>query len=165
MLARKNGNENPIWSWNDSPAVASDSTYGGNCFMYKALNNTKAIWGYTEDLEIHTGPPALNYEDNTRCIYAIKVKRVTPIVKHIYIHMCFLHEQYDKSIFIPKYEKYIIMSADMCTKPCLGPVISCSTKWMTGFHFCINISGHALMGRPAARLETMALVIRSFVLV
>ena len=30
---------------------------------------------------------------------------------------------------------------------------------------CINISGHTLMGRPAARLETMAVVIRSYVLV
>ena len=29
---------------------------------------------------------------------------------------------------------------------------------------CINISSHALMGRPAARLEMMALVIRSYVI-
>ena len=25
------------------------------------------------------------------------------------------------------------MTADMCTKPCLGPIISESTKWMAGF--------------------------------
>ena len=31
--------------------------------------------------------------------------------------------------------------------------------------FCRNMSGHALMGRPAARLETMALLIHSYVLV
>ena len=30
---------------------------------------------------------------------------------------------------------------------------------------CKNMSGHALMGRPASRLETMALVIHSYVLV
>ena len=30
---------------------------------------------------------------------------------------------------------------------------------------CRNISGHALMGRPDARLEMMALMIRSYVLV
>ena len=30
---------------------------------------------------------------------------------------------------------------------------------------CRNMSGHTLMGRPAARLETMALAIRSYVLV
>ena len=30
---------------------------------------------------------------------------------------------------------------------------------------CINIPGHALMGRPPARLETMSLVISSYVLV
>ena len=30
---------------------------------------------------------------------------------------------------------------------------------------CRNMSGHALMGRPAARLVTMVLVIRSYVLV
>ena len=31
--------------------------------------------------------------------------------------------------------------------------------------YCINMSGHALMGRPAARMETMALVINLYVLV
>ena len=34
-----------------------------------------------------------------------------------------------------------------------------------GKHNWRNISGHALMGRPAARLETMVLVINSYVLV
>ena len=27
------------------------------------------------------------------------------------------------------------MPTDMCTKPCLGPIISWSTKWMTVLHF------------------------------
>ena len=35
----------------------------------------------------------------------------------------------------------------------------------TMYAYCRNMSGHALMGRPAARLEMMALVIRSYVLV
>ena len=34
-----------------------------------------------------------------------------------------------------------------------------------GNNCCRNIPGHAFMDRPAARLETMALVIRSYVLV
>ena len=34
-----------------------------------------------------------------------------------------------------KYEKSSVMPAGMCTKPCSGPIISRSTKWITGFRF------------------------------
>ena len=42
--------------------------------------------------------------------------------------MCFLQEQNNSGLFIPKYDKYVIMTADMCTKPCGGPIISGITK-------------------------------------
>ena len=38
-------------------------------------------------------------------------------------------------LFIPKYEKSSVISADMCTKPYSGPIISQSTNCMTGFRF------------------------------
>ena len=65
-------------------------------------------------------------------IYVFEAKRVTPRVKHIDIPVCFLLEQFDNGLFLPKYEKSSVMPTDMCTKPCLDPIISQSTKWMIG---------------------------------
>ena len=42
---------------------------------------------------------------------------------------------------------------------------TCLTVMTIVVHSCRNMSGHALMGRPAARLETMVLVKRSYVVV
>ena len=65
------------------------------------------------------------------CISVVQDKRVTPRVKHIDIPVCFIQEKFDNVLFLPKYEKSIVMPADMCTKPCSGHIISRSTKWMT----------------------------------
>ena len=53
--------------------------------------------------------------------------------KQINITVCFLQEIFDNGILVPKDEKYSVSPADMCTKSFLGPIISRSTKWMTGF--------------------------------
>ena len=103
--------------------------------MYKDAEKTKFIQKYMEDLALYKGSPTLNWEDNKSCISVVESKRVTPRVKHIDISVCFLQEQFDNGLFLPKYEKSIIMPADMCTKPCSGPMIIRSTKWMTGFRF------------------------------
>ena len=58
---------------------------------------------------------------------------VTPRVKHIDIPVCFIKEQFENDLFIPKYKKYSVMTADICTKPWSGPIISRSIKGMTGF--------------------------------
>ena len=60
---------------------------------------------------------------------------VTPKFRHIDITVCFLQEQFDNGIFVPKYEKYSVMPEDMYTKPCSGPILSQSNKCMTGFRF------------------------------
>ena len=73
------------------------------------------------------------WEDKKRCIYVVEAEIVTPRVKHIDIPVCFLQEKIDNCIFVPKYDKSSVMTADMCTKPCSGPIISRSTEWMTGF--------------------------------
>ena len=88
-----------------------------------------------EALALYTGAPTVHWEDNTSCISVVEAKRVTTRVKHIDIPVCFLQEQFDNGLFLPKYEKSSFMPADMCTKPCSGPIISRSTKWMTGFRF------------------------------
>ena len=88
-----------------------------------------------EDLVIHTVSPTLHWEDNTSCIYVVEVKQVTIGVKHIETHVYFIQEQFENGIFVPKYEKSSVMSEDMCTKPFSGPIISWSTKYMTGFIF------------------------------
>ena len=84
-------------------------------------------------LSQNTGAPALNWEENTSCIYVFGYKMVTTRVKHIDITVYFLQEQFDNDLFIPKDEKSSIMPSDMCTKPCSGSIISQSTKWMIGF--------------------------------
>ena len=47
----------------------------------------------------------------------------------------FSTRKFDNGIFLPKYENSSVMPADMCTKPCPGPIISRVNKWMTGFRF------------------------------
>ena len=86
-----------------------------------------------EALSPHAVTPTGNWEDNTSCISAVEDKIVTPRVKHIEITVCFLQEQFDNGILVPKYDKYSFMLEYMCTKPCVVPIISRSTKWMTGF--------------------------------
>ena len=86
-----------------------------------------------ESLALHTGAPTVHWEDNTSFIYVVESKRVTLRVKHIGISVCFFQEKFDNGIFIPKYEKSIVITGDMCTIPCSGPITSRSNKWMTGF--------------------------------
>ena len=86
-----------------------------------------------EALALHTGAPEVHWEDNTSYIYVVKAKRFTPIVKHIDITVCFLQEQFDNGLFLPKYEKFNVIPVDICTKLCSGTLIIQSTKWMTGF--------------------------------
>ena len=83
--------------------------------MYKAVKKNKVIRRYMEALALHTGATTVHWEDNTSCIYVVESKRVTPRVKHIDITVCFLQEQFDNGLFLPKYEKSSVMPADMCT--------------------------------------------------
>ena len=57
-----------------------------------------------EALALYTGAPIVHWEDNTRFISVVEAKRVTPRVKHIDIPICFLLEQFDNGLFLPKYE-------------------------------------------------------------
>ena len=86
--------------------------------MYKFVKKNKFIQRYMEDLALYTGAHTVHWEDNTRCIYVVEAKIVTPRVKHIDIPVCFLQEQFDNGLFLPKYENSSVMPADMCTKPC-----------------------------------------------
>ena len=86
-------------------------------------------------LVLHTGAPIVHWEDNTHTIYVVEAKIVITRVKHIGIHVYFLHEQFDNGLFIQKYDKSSFMPEDMCTKPCSGPIISWGNKWTTGFRF------------------------------
>ena len=88
-----------------------------------------------EALAFYIGAPTVHWEDNTSCISVFEAKWVTPRVKQIDITVCFLQEKFDNGLFLQKYEKSSVMPADMCKKPCSGPIIIRSTKWMTGFIF------------------------------
>ena len=103
--------------------------------MYKSVKKTKVIRRYMEALALYTGAPTVHWEDNTSCISVVEDKRVTPRVKYTDIPVSFLLENFDNGLFLPKYEKSSVVPACMCTKPSSGPIISQSTKWMTGFRF------------------------------
>ena len=52
-----------------------------------------------EALELHTGATTVNWEENTCCTSVVESKRVTNRVKNIDIHVCFLQEQFDNSLY------------------------------------------------------------------
>ena len=101
----------------------------------QGCQENKFIQRYMENLALHTGASTVHWEYNTNCIYVVESTRVNPRLKQIDITVCFLKEQFDNGLFIPKYYKSSAMPVDMCTKPCSGPIISRITKWMTGFRF------------------------------
>ena len=88
-----------------------------------------------ESLALNNCAPTVHWEYNTSRIYAVEAKIVTPRVKHIEILVYFLQEQFDNGLFVPKYENSSVMPEDICTKPCSGPIIIRSTKFMTVFRF------------------------------
>ena len=121
------------WKVRIQPDISSDCTDGEIRCIYKVVKKTKAICSYMEALALYTGAPTVHWEHSISCISVFESKIVTPRVKHIDIPVCFLLEQFDYGLFIPKYEKFSVMLEGMCTKPCSGPIISCSTKWITRF--------------------------------
>ena len=90
-----------------------------------------------EDLALHTGAVPVTWEDNTSCISVVEAIIFTPIVKNIYIAVCFLQKNCN-GIFVTKYDKSSIMLVYMCTKTCSGSIISRSIKCMTGFRFYLT---------------------------
>ena len=58
------------------------------------------------------------WNNPTSYIYVVEAKIFTTRVKHIYIPVWFLQEQFDNGLFIPQYEKSSVITADMCTKTC-----------------------------------------------
>ena len=81
--------------------------------MYKVVKKTKVIWRYMKALALHTGATTVYWEYSTICISVVESKIVTPRVKQIDIPVCFLQEKFDNGLFLTKYEKSSVMSADM----------------------------------------------------
>ena len=81
-----------------------------------------------EALVLQTGAPVVHWEDNTIFIYVVEAKIVTPRVKQIDIPVYFLQEILENVIFVPKFEKYSVMSENIFTKPCLGSIIYQTSK-------------------------------------
>ena len=88
-----------------------------------------------EALALNTVSPTVHWEDDTSCIYVVEYKTFRPRVKKINITVCFLQESFYNGFFVPKYEKYSVISVDMCTKPCLGPIIHRIAKYINFFRF------------------------------
>ena len=94
----------------------------------KSVNKTKVIWRYLEALALHTGAPTVHLEYNRSYISVVDDGIVTPRIEHIYIPVCFLQENFDNGIFVPKYEKSSVIMADIYTKPYSSPIIRQSIK-------------------------------------
>ena len=65
---------------------------------------------YMEAYSLHTGAITLHWEDITSFISIVEAKRVTTRAKNIEINVYFLQEQFDNSIFVPKYQKSSVMT-------------------------------------------------------
>ena len=111
----------------------SDSTDGEFRCMYKAVKNIKATWIYVDALAVHSGETIAHWEYNRSFIYIVEAKIFTSRVKHIDIPAFVLIQKFDNGTFVPKYDNYSFMPADMRTKPCSGPIISWSTTWTIVF--------------------------------
>ena len=72
-----------LWKVQIQPAVAYDSNDGEIRCMCKAVNKTKFIWRYMEQLALLTDAPTVHWEYITSCIYVVESKIVNPKVKHI----------------------------------------------------------------------------------
>ena len=101
--------------------------------MYKAVNKIKVFQKYMETLALYTGSPTVCWKYNTSHTSVVGDKRVTPIVKHVEIPVCFLLEQFYNGVFVPKYENPGGIPEYICTKPCSVPITSQGIKWITGF--------------------------------
>ena len=81
--------------------------------MYKAVNKTKAIWSNIESLLPHIGAPTVHLEENKSFIYVVESKRVTPIVKHIYIRFCSLQKKLTM-VFLFKNTRSLLSRWNIC---------------------------------------------------
>ena len=81
--------------------------------MYKSVNKTKDLRRYMKSLALHINAPTVYWEGNKSCISFVESEIVTPGFKHIEIPVCFLLEQFDNVIFVPKYENSSVIPADM----------------------------------------------------
>ena len=50
MLILQNGNDNPIWSWNDSGAIDSTQAQGNNYFAGSHITATKYSFAYISEV-------------------------------------------------------------------------------------------------------------------
>ena len=79
------------------------------------------------------------------------------MINHVYVHRDAIVSVFNTT------RKYAVMSTPQGTPETETQLISIDKILIT--NKCRNMPSHALMGRPAARLETMVLVISSYVLV
>ena len=77
--------------------------------MYKYVKKIKVIGRYLEALSLNTCAPIVHWEENTICLSVGKAKIFTTRPIHIDIPLYFLKEKFDNGLFIPQYDKSIIM--------------------------------------------------------
>ena len=66
-----------------------------------------------EALALHTGAPTVHWQDNRSCISSVEDKIFTSRVKHIDTPVCFLQEQFDNGVFVPKYDNSSVIPVDV----------------------------------------------------
>ena len=95
----------------------------------------RVIWIYMESLAFKNGAPPVYWKENSNSISIVEAKIFPTRFKKIGTTVCFLQERFYNGLFLPKYEKSSVMTADMCTRPWSGQIISHGPKCMTGFRF------------------------------
>ena len=81
--------------------------------MYKAVKKTKTVNRYMKTLALRTGAPTVHSEENTSLIYIVEDKIVTPRVKQIYSHVCFLIEKFDNDVLF-QHMRSLLLCRQIC---------------------------------------------------
>ena len=84
----------------------------------QGCQETNVVRRCMEALALHTGHQKYTNKTKTSFISVVDANRVSTRVKHIYIPVYFLLEQFNNCLFTTKYEKSSVMLSHMCTKSC-----------------------------------------------
>jgi hypothetical protein len=105
--------------------------------MFTALKQIIAFRYFLEHLGYGNAAPTRHHEDNQPSKDVISANKVTSRFRHVHIPICYMHHHYDRGTFAPKFCKCTLMCANICTKPCAGPLHHRHYNWVQGLCFCI----------------------------
>ena len=86
-----------------------------------------------------TSKPTKTYEDNEAVVHSVLSHRITPRLRHVHIHVCYLHHEYGNGLFEAKSVPSRIQFANMGTELESSPRLMRSSSIAMGHVLmCVN---------------------------